>query len=130
MYLIDSSVWIDFLNNRTSSEIDACITLKQSGLNHLIYTEVLQGAVSQKKFNTYRLYLSEQPFYSFNYEEFSHRQAAQIYFNCRKQGIAIRSTIDCLIAQCAIENNLILLHNDKDFETIATIYPLLNQQKI
>jgi predicted nucleic acid-binding protein len=33
-------------------------------------------------------------------------------------------TIDCFIAWTAIENNLFLLHNDKDFEKIATVTEL------
>ncbi|MDC9714554.1 MAG: PIN domain-containing protein [Gammaproteobacteria bacterium] len=130
MYLIDSSVWIDFLNDKTSDKVDQCIALEQSGLTMLIYMEVLQGANSQKKFNLYQSYLSEQPFYNFKDIIKSYEQAAKIYFDCRQKGITIRSTIDCLVAQCAIENNLILLHNDKDFKQIAKIYPLLRLQQI
>ncbi len=130
MYLIDSSVWIDFLNDKTSDEIDKCIALKQSGLTLLVYIEVLQGANSQDNFNLYQSYLSKQPFYDFESAVKSYEQAAKIYFNCRKQGITIRSTVDCLIAQCAIENDLILLHNDKDFSQIAKVYPVLNEQII
>ncbi len=130
MYLIDSSVWIDFLNDKTSDEIDKCIALKQSGLTLLVYMEVLQGANSQDNFNLYQSYLSKQPFYDFESAVKSYEQAAKIYFNCRKQGITIRSTVDCLIAQCAIENDLILLHNDKDFSQIAKVYPVLNEQII
>ncbi|MDO9046168.1 MAG: hypothetical protein Q7U66_00335 [Methylobacter sp.] len=33
--------------------------------------------------------------------------------------------MDCLIAQTAIEHDLILLHSDKDFEHIAEIFPAL-----
>lgn len=130
MYLIDSSVWIDFLNDKTSDKVDQCIVLEQSGLTMLIYMEVLQGANSQKKFNLYQSYLSEQPFYNFKDIIKSYEQAAKIYFDCRQKGITIRSTIDCLVAQCAIENNLTLLHNDKDFNQIAKIYPLLRLQQI
>jgi len=36
----------------------------------------------------------------------------------------ISGTIDCLIAQTAIENNLLLLHNDSDFEKIAEVVKL------
>jgi predicted nucleic acid-binding protein len=36
----------------------------------------------------------------------------------------INSTIDCLIAQTAIENNLYLLHNDSDFDNIAKVVDL------
>ena len=34
----------------------------------------------------------------------------------RKKGITIRKTIDVLIATYCIENQLILLHSDKDFQ--------------
>ena len=48
--------------------------------------------------------------------------AASMYMNCRKKRITIRSTIDLLIAEIAIENNLYLLHNDIDFENIMKVY--------
>ncbi|HEY3276329.1 MAG TPA: PIN domain-containing protein [Syntrophorhabdaceae bacterium] len=43
---------------------------------------------------------------------------------CRKKGITIRSTIDCLIAQTVLEHNLILLHSDDDFNAISKVIPL------
>lgn len=33
----------------------------------------------------------------------------------------MRSTIDCLVAQIAIENDLLLLHSDRDFDDIASV---------
>jgi predicted nucleic acid-binding protein len=42
-------------------------------------------------------------------------QSARNYRFLRSKGITIRKTIDCLIATYCIENNLSLLHNDKDF---------------
>lgn len=130
MYLIDSSVWIDFLNNKTNNDVDACISLEKSGLTMLIYTEILQGASIQKMFDTYKSYLSAQPFYDFKDDKTSYEKAAYIYFKCRKKGVTIRSAIDCLIAQCAVENDLILLHNDNNFSKISTVIPFLKQQKI
>lgn len=122
MYLLDASVWINAINgNSKTVKFLNQLTSDTLGLNGLIYTEVLQGANTQKKFDTYQRYLSAQPFYGFKDEKISYQLAAQIYFNCRKAGITIRSSIDCLIAQCAIENNLILLHNDQDFIQIAKI---------
>ncbi len=129
MYLIDSSVWIDFLNNKTSQSTDNHIALASSGLTTLIYTEVLQGAKTQKNFDTYSTYLSAQPFYDFKNNKSSYQQAAHIYFKCRKQGITIRSSVDCLIAQCAIEHDLILLHNDGDFGQMAGVISALKQQQ-
>ena len=47
-----------------------------------------------------------------------------------KKGITIRSSIDCLIAQCAIENEVTLLHNDKDFVQMAGVISALKQHYI
>ncbi len=44
---------------------------------------------------------------------------------CRTKGITIRSTIDLLIAQTAIDNDVMLLANDSDFLNIAKIIPEL-----
>lgn len=41
--------------------------------------------------------------------------AASIFNACQKQGQTVKSA-DCLIVSLAIENNLVLLHKDKDFE--------------
>ncbi len=131
MYLLDSSVWIDGINsNQRIIDFLKRLPPNNLGINSLIYTEVLQGADSQKKFDFYKMYLSGQPFYDFKDEKISYEKAAHIYFNCRKNGITIRSSVDCLIAQCAIENKLILLHNDKDLGKISAIYPSLKQQQI
>jgi predicted nucleic acid-binding protein len=54
----------------------------------------------------------------------SYVAAAQIYRRCRKKGITIRRGMDCIIAQTAVENDLVLLHNDVDFERISSVIPL------
>jgi hypothetical protein len=69
-------------------------------------------------------YLDTQRFYRLWNERKSFARAAQIYFDCRKRGITLASTIDCLIAQTAIDNDLLLLHNDSDFERIAEVAQL------
>ena len=42
-------------------------------------------------------------------------------FRCRRGGVTIRSTVDLLIAETAIENNIPLLHDDADFVNMARI---------
>lgn len=54
----------------------------------------------------------------------THQAAAHLYFTCRQNGITVRS----LIAQLAIENDLILLHNDKDFQYMAKVIPELIEE--
>jgi hypothetical protein len=45
-------------------------------------------------------------------------RSAEIYRKLRKKGITIRKPLDCIIASVAIENDISLLHNDKDFQPI------------
>ncbi len=94
------------------------------GINPFIYQEVLQGVKTEKDFDKVKKYLDTQRFYFLKDEKESFASAAKIYFKCRKKGITINSTIDCLIAQTAIENNLYLLHNDFDFDNIAKVVHL------
>jgi predicted nucleic acid-binding protein len=51
----------------------------------------------------------------------SYEAAAHSYFRCRRAGLTIRSTIALIIAQVAIENDLVLLHDDEDFPAIAKV---------
>lgn len=91
------------------------------GITGVIYQEVLQGAATQTDFKRLAEYLGSQSFYEPSYGLLTWQKAAELYFNCRRQGITIRSTIDCLIAQIAIENKMILLHSDLDYIRIAQV---------
>ena len=61
--------------------------------------------------------------YDLRYGKKSYENAAWLYFKCRKAGIIPRSTIDLIIAQTAIDNNLLLFHNDNDFVLISQVIP-------
>lgn len=128
MILVDTSVLIDYLRDNENS-----ITQKFQhildhnipfGINSFIYQEVLQGVKSEKDFQAVKEYLDTQQFYFLKDQRESFSAAARIYFTCRKKGITIQSTIDCLIIQTALENDLFLLHNDADFDRAAEIVGL------
>ena len=128
-YLIDTSVWIDFFRQRQTWAVNEFYRILDSsqnyGITELIYQEIVQGALNKEDFDSLSDYLISQRFFYPKHQSETYRSAAYIYFTGRRQGITIRSTIDCLIAQIAIEHNLILLHSDKDFERIAEIAPAL-----
>jgi predicted nucleic acid-binding protein len=132
MYLIDTSLWVDYSNDNPTKGVALLNQLLSHdglvGIMPLIYTEILQGAKNQKMRAQLENYFSKQIFYYLKDNQASYAAAATIYASCRQQGITIRSTIDCLIAQCAIENELILLHNDRDFSKMARIIGELKQQ--
>ncbi|RLA09048.1 MAG: hypothetical protein DRQ51_00240 [Gammaproteobacteria bacterium] len=130
MYLIDTSIWIDLFNNNSTDFIKTLYAKKQTAITGVIYMEVLQGAKNTSLFNKLKNILNQQKFYSLQDNLKSYENSANIYMKCRQKGITIRSTIDCLIACCAIENDLILVHNDNDFIKIAEIVSDLQQQQI
>lgn len=122
MFLVDTSIWIDYLCNRENKGVRYFMQVLDDkipfGITGIIYQEILQGAATLKDYNQLIKYLSTQEFFHPKDNIVAHQAAARIYFNCRKKGFTIRSSIDCFIAQIAIENNLTLLHNDNDFMLI------------
>lgn len=128
MILVDTSVLIDlFKGNANDAVCDFREVVHRKmpfGITSMIYQEILQGASTRKEYTTLDAYLSTQRFFHPKDQLASYAGAADIYFTCRKQGITIRSTIDCLIAQIALEHELFLLHNDKDFDAMASVVGL------
>jgi len=125
MYLVDTSVWIAYINGTQNETVDYLDELLKNplavGLTGLIFAEILQGAANRQEFDRYVRYFSGQRFYKMHHAQASYAAAAKLYFDARRAGITIRSIIDCLIVQCAIENELILLHHDRDFELLGQV---------
>ncbi len=125
MVLVDTSVLIDYLkgaNNTTTKKFQFVLDNGiPFGINSFIYQELLQGVKSEKDFRKLKQYLDTQTFYNLRDFRESFAQAARIYFLCRKKGVTVSSTIDCLIVQTVLEYDLYLLHNDKDFEMIRKV---------
>jgi predicted nucleic acid-binding protein len=128
MILVDTSILIDFFKGtKTPAGTYFKTVLERNipfGITSLTYQEILQGADSEKEFERLQRYLGTQRFYHPKDPLQSFEAAAHIYFLCRRKGVTVRSTIDCLIAQIAIEHNLLLLHNDRDFDAMAKVIPL------
>ncbi len=125
MVLVDTSILIDYLKgrqNKSTKEFKHIRSMRiPYGINVYIYQELLQGCASKKEYQLLKKYLDTQVFYSLRKHRQSFAKAAMIYLKCRKKGYTVNSTIDCLIAQTALENNLYLLHNDSDFDSIKKV---------
>jgi predicted nucleic acid-binding protein len=116
--IVDSSVWIDYLVGRESRQViwlDAHITQQRLGITDLILCEVLQGIQNQALFEQTRTALLRFELFPTGGQELA-LKATQNYRLLRARGITVRKTIDSLIATFCIENNLALLHNDRDFD--------------
>lgn len=127
MILVDTSILIDYfrgIENKVIQSFNAILERSLPfGINHHIYLEVLQGSRTNKDYKTLKKYLDTQTFYDLKNGKDSYAEAAQMYLKLRKKGVKV-STIDCLITQVALENDLFLIHNDKDFTRISRHLPL------
>lgn len=128
MILVDTSTLIDFLKGSENESVEKLIKLLNLdipfAISSVIFQEVLQGAKNEKEFKYLSDYLQSQRFINPIDPISSFREAAHIYYSSRRKGITIRSTIDCLIAQTAIEHSVPLLHSDSDFYKISKITTL------
>ena len=125
--LVDTSAWIDFFNGISNSPRVSLRKLLEAEeevcISNYILTETLQGFKDDKEFKAAKKHLLNLPILGLAFPEL-YISAAQLYRTCRKRGITIRKTADCLIAQTAIEHGVPLLHNDKDFDRIASVSSL------
>jgi predicted nucleic acid-binding protein len=116
--LVDSSVWIDYFNGKTTATVEMLDRLLGSELlavGDLVLTEVLQGFASERDFRA-----AEEMLTSLQVVELGGReiaiQAAKNHRVLRKAGVTVRKTIDTVIATRCIEDGYELLHDDRDFD--------------
>ncbi len=121
MVLVDTTVWIDFFADRNEPHVATLQELIENeedlSLCGVILAEVLQGIRSDTDFTKTKEYLNDLIFLPMRQTTFL--RAAEIYRSLRKKGITIRKPFDCMIASVAIDYNIYLLHNDRDFDHIA-----------
>lgn len=129
MILVDTSAWIGWLRGESTAAVAALERILADelpfGITGVIYQEILQGADSDASFHQLAEYFATQRFYAPDDARTTHAAAADLFRRCRAHGITVRSTIDCLIAQMAVEHGLLLLHDDRDFAHMQTVEPSL-----
>jgi predicted nucleic acid-binding protein len=121
--VVDTSVWVDVLNNVDSPQATRFEQLLRGGsplaLTDVIYTEVLQGLRGEAEARRVDKHLRAFPVLRLSaLDDFA--LAAELYRNARRKGITIRKTLDCLIAAPCIRAAAPLLHADADFDRLAT----------
>jgi hypothetical protein len=121
MWIVDSSVWIDYFAGRPTPQtdrLDAALGTRELALCDLVLAEVLQGFRSDRAFREARSALLQFPCFTTGGQQLALRSARN-YRLLRKRGVTVRKTIDCLIATFAIEHGLPLLHDDHDYTPFA-----------
>ena len=131
MFLVDTSVWITLLRDRGGAYTSAFrerIGENLIFLSRFSQLELLQGAKNEIEWNLLNDYLSTQIYIECSEETW--KKSARIFYDLRRRGTTISSPIDCCIAQLAMENSLILLHRDRDFDKVKKVRPLFKAEFI
>lgn len=129
MVLVDTSIWVDVFRDATGIErnaLQAALGEDNVVLTRFNQLELLQGAREEREWTLLVSYLENQEYLETHSDTW--RNAARIYFELRRRGRTVRSPIDCCIAQLALEHDALLVHRDRDFETIADVRALRQQR--
>ena len=121
MVLIDSSVWVNYFNGKSTWQteiLDQMLLQIPVLIGDLILTEVLQGFRSDKDFRKAKEIMNILPCKAMVGTNIAIRSADN-YRKLRKKGVTVRKTIDVIIGTFCIEENIPLLHDDKDFSPMA-----------
>ena len=121
MIFVDSSVWIDYFRGITTKEtelLDELLGVEPIVIGDLVLAEVLQGFKSDRDFNQAKKLLTSLVMVDMLGQEIA-IQAARNFRFLRERGITVRKTIDTVIATYCIENDLALLHSDRDFDAFV-----------
>ncbi len=118
MIFVDSSVWIDYFNGKSTPEVkklDSSLGVESISTGDLILVEVLQGFRNDKDYKIAKNLLTSLTVFNMLDSNIAIKSADN-FRALRKKGITIRKTVDSIIATFCIQNKLSLLHSDKDFK--------------
>jgi predicted nucleic acid-binding protein len=119
--VVDSSVWIDFLNGRNVPHVKRLRTIigtEEVVVGDLMLCEVLQGLDDERTAREVEGLMRRFEIVHMAGDVIA-VAAAHNFRSLRRRGITVRKTIDLLIGTWCIENRRPLLHNDSDFHPMA-----------
>jgi len=124
LILVDSSVWIDYFNGRSTpqtAKLDELLGQEDLAVGDLVLVEVLQGFRDKREFEAARRLLLSLTVVDLCGPDIA-IQAARNYRSLRSRGLTVRKTIDCVIATYCIESGHELLHSDRDFDVFERLH--------
>lgn len=124
LVLVDTSVWIDVFAKPKRIDLESVVPIDEIVTCLPVVQEVLQGFREEGPFRLARDAMLALPIVESPMEQSLFIDAANLYRTARRSGITVRSSVDCLIAVCALRNDLCVLHHDRDYGLISTVQPL------
>ncbi len=124
MILIDTSVWIEVFRRARPLDLEAVVDFDDVVTCLPVIQEVLQGFGSEPAFRVARDSMLALPCVESPLSESLFLEAVALYRGARRVGLTPRSSVDCLVAACALRHDLEVLHRDRDYAALAQICPL------
>jgi predicted nucleic acid-binding protein len=122
--LVDTSVFVEYFRHSSDLELEEVVDLDDVVTCLPVIQEVLQGFDDPRAYSVAREAMLAFPIVESPITEEVYRLAIDLYRSARKVGLTVRSSVDCLIAACALRNSLPLLHHDRDFDRLARVSTL------
>jgi len=124
MTLLDTSVWIQVFRQHNPVDLESVVPFEEIVVCLPVIQEILQGFRDEQAFRVARDSLLaipcvesplDQNLFSRGCRPLPPRPSRRVH---RPLGV------DCLIAACAIRNDLVVIHQDRDYSALARISSL------
>ena len=124
MTLVDTSIWIETFRRPSAFDLTEIVAIDDVVTCLPVVQEVLQGFSDERAFRTARESMLAMPIIECPMPAGVFDDAVDLYRTARKNGLTVRSSVDCLIAACALRHGLEVLHRDRDYRHLARVSAL------
>ncbi|MGH3611767.1 MAG: type II toxin-antitoxin system VapC family toxin [Pseudonocardia sp.] len=127
MIVPDTAAWVEFFR-ATESTADRTLTrliIEKAPLatTEIVVLEVLAGVGSVGERRAVRTQLLGLPVLALQGVT-DYERAADLYRAMRRRGVTVRKLTDVLIGLCALDAGASVLHDDRDFDAMASVIDL------
>ena len=127
MILVDTSVWVETFRARNPLLLESVADFDEVVTCLPVVQEVLRGFRDERAFRAAREAMLALPVIESPLSVGVFEEAVGLYRAARRRGLTVRSSTDCLIAACALRNELTVLHRCRDYPSLAKVSGLLQR---
>lgn len=124
MILVDTSIWIEVFRKKSTFDLEAQLDLGDVVTCLPVIQEVLQGFRDESAFRKAHRAMFAFPVIEAPIGRAVFEEATRLYRAARRSGLTVRSSVDCLIAACALGHELEVVHRDRDYPALARVSAL------
>ena len=122
--LVDTSAWIEFFRKPIRVDLASLAATEEFVTCLPVIHEVLQGFRDEHAYRAAREALLALPILESPMTVEVFVEAADLYRRALRAGITVRSSVDCLIAMCALRGDVEVYHVDRDYDALSRVAPL------